>query len=855
LEAQGTAVVGRVLSGLGGVGKTQLAADYALTEFRDGRLDVLVWIAAATRQAVVDGYARAAVELLGSERDEHAAQRFLSWLQASPSRPVCRWLVVLDDLSDPMDLTGLWPPACPDGRTVVTTRRRDAALTGLGRRRVDVGVFTPAEAAAALREALVERDHPAQDDVQIRALATELGFLPLALSQAAAYIADAGIGIADYRARLADRARLLADLLPRPTRVGQGEAGDTLPDGQVATVAATWSLSVERADQLHPQGLAHLMLQLVAVLDPNGIPQAVVTSAPALQYLTANRTSPLEAMIPVELDAPGRAAPARGEVDAEDAVAALRALHRLSLVEHTLDQPNTAIRVHQLVQRTTYEALTVASQEQLVRTVADALLTVWPGLENDTGFVQALRANAATLDRAPDRALHTPDVHMVLFRVGFSLGDAGQAAAARDHFQALCARSTQLLGPNHPDTLAARSHVAQWRGEAGDAVGAVSDLTELLPELERALGQDHPDILTARGNLAGWRGQSGDTAGAAAAYAELLPELVRVQGPDYPDTLTARSQLVQWRGRAGDVAGAVSDLTELLKDLMRVMSPDHPYVLNARSNLADWRGQAGDVVGAVGALTELLKDQTRVLGPDHPHTLITRSQLAQGRGRAGDVVGAVGALTELLKDQTRVLGPDHPHTLTTRGNLAAWRGRAGDAAGAVSAFTDLLPDMVRVLGPDHPHTLAAASNFAQWRGKAGDAVGAVNAFADLLPELVRVLGPDHPHTLLTRGNFAQYQEEAGDAVGAVSALTELLKDQTRVLGPEHPETLATRANLAGLWGRMGDAAEAARALAELLDDQIRVLGPDHPHNVHVREGLAKWQAEAITDGDEASGGD
>ncbi|MGH3281543.1 MAG: hypothetical protein ACRDNW_20730, partial [Trebonia sp.] len=147
-------------------------------------------------------------------------------LQPSAPRAACRWLVVLDDLADPADLTALWPPQCASGRTVVTTRRRDAALTGPGRRRVDVGVFTPAEAEAALHQVLAERGHPAQPPGQVEALAAELGFLPLALSQAAAYITDAGLDCAAYRTLLADRARSLAGLLPRPAQ-GQ-EAGDTL---------------------------------------------------------------------------------------------------------------------------------------------------------------------------------------------------------------------------------------------------------------------------------------------------------------------------------------------------------------------------------------------------------------------------------------------------------------------------------------------------------------------------------------------------------------------------------------------------------------------------------------------------
>ncbi|MFF4509062.1 NB-ARC domain-containing protein [Streptomyces sp. NPDC001401] len=498
LEAEGTAVVGQVLSGLGGVGKTQIAAEYARTAFEAGRLDVLVWITAVTRQAIVDGYARAAVELLAVEPDEHAAQRFVAWLQPSASRPVCRWLVVLDDLADPADVTGMWPPACPHGRTVVTTRRRDAALTGPGRRRVDVGVFTPTEAAAVLRQALADRDHPTQPSEQIQGLAQELGFLPLALSQAAAYIADGALDLASYRTRLADRT--LSQLLPRSGHGQPGEThdGDTLPDGQAATVAAAWSLSLERAARLHPQGLARPMLQLAAMLDPNGIPQQVLTSAPALHHLTVHRTPPLTTAASPAPAPSSSSALAPGAVDEEDALAALRTLHRLSLIDHDPGHPNATVRVHQLVQRTTRETLTTTDQEQLARTAADALEAAWPPhTEFDDALVPVLRANAECVSRYGGGALWSPGVHPVLLRVTSPYAFDENVT----YFSRLLQTAREHLGPDHPDTLTIRRRLALTRGSWGSVADAAAELDELLADQQRVLGPDHPMTQQTRQEL------------------------------------------------------------------------------------------------------------------------------------------------------------------------------------------------------------------------------------------------------------------------------------------------------------------------------------------------------------------
>ncbi|MGW0960773.1 tetratricopeptide repeat protein [Streptomyces gelaticus] len=775
----GTAVLCQVLTGTGGVGKTQLAADYARAAWESGGVDLLVWITASTSSAAVSGYAQVGIEVLGADPQdpEQAAKTFLAWLEPKPDTKPCRWLVILDDLANPADLRGLWPPASPSGRTLVTTRRRDAALTGPDRRLVTVGLFTPDESAAYLTATLAahHRHEPAD---QLTALATDLGHLPLALAQAAAYLIDSGLDCTAYRQLLADRARTLADVLPEP---------DVLPDDHATTVAAAWSLSIERADRLRPAGLARPMLQLVAMLDPNGIPATVLTAPAALAYLTEHRT-------------PGedtRGSRRRRQVSAQDAADALRCLHRLSLIDHTPATAHQAVRVHNLVQRAVRDSLPADQHDRLARTAADALTAAWPKIERDIALAGALRANTEALISQARNALWHADAHDVLFRTGRSLGEGGQATAAVAHFRGLADAARDLLGPDHLHTLAARSYLALWRGESGDAAGATDAFTDLLADQERVLGPDHPYTLATRNNLARWRGESGDAAGAADALAELLADYERVLGPDHLHTLTTRNNLARYRGSAGDAAGAADALAELLADHVRVLGPDHIDTLATRNNLARWRGESGDAAGAADALAELLADYERVLGPDHFHTLTTRSFLAMWRWESGD---AAGASPDLLADHVRVLGPDHIDTLAIRGLLAMWRGESGDAAGAADAFTDLLADQERVLGPDHLHTLDTRRDLARWRWESGDAVGAADALADLLADQVRVRGPDHIDTLDVRGVLALWRGESGDAAGAADALAELLADQVRVLGEDHPDTLDTR-NILALWRR------------------------------------------------------
>ncbi|MFC4149861.1 DnaJ C-terminal domain-containing protein [Micromonospora mangrovi] len=336
LTGEQTVMVCQVLAGLGGVGKTQLAANLAHQWWQHRRVDLLLWASATSRSAVLTRYAQAAADITGVEdpNPEDAAVRLLAWLSSTDRR----WLVVLDDLTDPQDLTGLWPPTTPTGRTVVTTRRRDAALLA-GRRLVDVGVFDPAEAVTYLHAKLA--GHPDRLD-QAQELAADLGFLPLALAQAAAYLMDRGLTCGEYRKRFADRRRRLAELMP-----------DTLPDGHQATVATTWSLSIELADAMAPAGLARPLLELASHLDPNGVPTTVFTTLAALRYLDRGLGPPPR---PARFLAAWRKPPqARPRVGAADARDALHCLQRLSLISLPADA--SEVRVHALVQRATREQI------------------------------------------------------------------------------------------------------------------------------------------------------------------------------------------------------------------------------------------------------------------------------------------------------------------------------------------------------------------------------------------------------------------------------------------------------------------------------------------------------------------
>ena len=704
------------LCGLGGAGKTSVAVEYAHRHLAEVGV---CWQFPAEDPALLAAEFAVLAAQLGA-RELADARDPVASVHGVLARAEAGWLLVFDNAPDRASVEAFVPPAGP-GRVLITTQNQHWPPG----QALDVPVLDPEVAA----HFLVNRTG-GPDRAAARELAVELGGLPLALEQAAAYMQATGTTLAQYLPLF--RARQ-ADLLAR------GEAA-----GHPADVATTLGLALSQLADQAPAAAG--LVRLLAFLAPEPVPLALL--------LASEQTAGL-----LDPEAAAVVGPLLGDpVAAGDAITALR---RYSLVTPGGDG---LVLMHRLVQAITRAQLTAQAAAQWEQAAA-ALVE------------QAVPADPWLSATWPVCAMLLPHARAVLdltsggmWRIAQYLGHSGSYPAARNLFGLIADAHTEddAYGPEHPDTLATRHNLARWAGHAGDAAGARDQYAALLPVRERVQGPEHPETLAARHNLARWAGEAGDAAGARDQYAALLPVYERVQGPEHPDTLATRDSLAYWAGEAGDAAGARDQFTALLPIYERFLGPEHPDILAARHNLASWTGHAGDAAGARDQFTALLPIIERVQGPDHPDTLATRHTLAYWAGEAGDAAGARDQFTALLPIIERVHGPEHPDTLVTRHNLAHWAGETGDAAGARDQFTALLPVCERVQGPDHPDTLAVRHNLARWAGEAGDAAGARDQFTALLPVCERVQGPDHPDTLAVRHQLAYWAGEAGDAAPGAS---------------------------------------------------------------------------------------
>ncbi|MFE6867710.1 tetratricopeptide repeat protein [Kitasatospora sp. NPDC057692] len=819
-ERHTTVVLTQVLSGGGGVGKSQLAAAYAHEAHAQG-VDVLVWADAAEVSQVVATYAQAAAKAgvpgADGQDAECDAVAFLDWLAVTDRT----WLVVLDDLTDLEGAQPWWPrpPSGPgaSGRVLATTRRRDALVSGAGRAIVGIGTYHPDEARTYLHERLTAAgsahllDHLADD------LAEALGWLPLALAHAAAYMINEDTDCTTYLALFTDRASRLEELLPL----------DADTDGYGRQVTTSLLLALDAAGRREPAGLAVPAIRLAAHLDPAGHPHDLWTTDAVTGYLTAHRTPP------------PTGATDQAPVTPAQARAALRLLHHYALLTHHAHDSSRAVRLHALTARAARETTPQTDTAATVRAAADALQTIWPRQEHTArSLAAALRANTDTLQAHADDRLWQPVGHPVLFTTGTSLTAAGLFHAAATHWQRLAADAQRLLGDDHPDTLVTRGNLADSYGHTGRTGEAIGLLEGVLADCERTLGHDHPDTLVTRGNLADFLHQAGRTGEAIGLQERVLADRERTLGHDHSHTLTARGNLAHFYGQAGRTGEAIGLLEGVLADCERTLGHDHPDTLAVRGNLADFLHQAGRTGEAIGLKERVLTDFEQNLGGEHPRTLVARASLAHSYHQVGRAGEAIGLLEGVLADCERVLGHDHPDTLAVRGNLADSYGQAGRTGEAIGLLKRVLTDCERVLGGDHPHTLVARANLADAYHQARRIGEAIVIWQRVLADRERLLGHDHRDTLVACANLADAYRRTGRTGEAIGLLEGVLADFGRVLGHDHRDTLVACVNLAVSYRRTGRTGEAIGLLEGVLADCERVLGRDYPDTLVARGSLA-----------------
>lgn len=796
-------VQAQAISGLGGIGKTQLALAYAY-RYRQHYHDML-WALAESHETLTTSYMTLAQHLHLDLRSEHEQQKVVEavkrWLREHKG-----WLLILDNLED-LSLVRAFVPTPHQGAVLLTTRRAEtsplAYALALDVLPEEEGILFLLRRAGQLpMEATLAAAAPAQR-AAAQAIVEALGALPLALDQAGAYLAETRCRLPDYLA-----------LLQQEQAVLLGRRG-TIPGDHPQSVITTFALTFERVRQRNEA--ASNLLKLCAYLAPEAIPLDLfrlkgVELGPELTPVTAQAL-------------------------ALDAV--LETLQAYSLVRRETEQDTLSL--HRLVQVVQQEALTAAEQQCWAERAVRLVSASFPVPEAATwARCQQLLPHALLCARHIGRwGFAFPEAGILLHQAGRYLFQRAAYEQGQPLLQQALVLREQVLGPNHPDVAQTLDILARLSHEQGQYHQALPLYQHALAIREQTLGPAHLDVAQSLNSLAEYYRFQGQYAEAQPLSERALAIAEQLHGPNHPDVAQSLNNLAEISWEQGQYEQALPLFQRALAIREQVLGPVHPDVAISLNTLANLYFAQGQYNQALPLYQRALTIREQILGAAHPDLAVSLNNLATLYRAQGQFAEALPLYKRAVAMWERVVGPDHPQVATCLNNLANLYRTLGEYDQALPLFQRALAIREQALVPAHTDVAVSLNNLA-------NLYRAMGKFAEALPLAERglaireqALGPDHPHVATSLNTLAQLRRLQGYYEQALPPAERALAIREQFLGPDHPEIAASLNTLAQLYRDQGRYVEALPLAERALALREQVLEPRHPDLAESLNTLAR----------------
>lgn len=794
-----TTVLPEAIHGMGGVGKTQLAIEYAYRH--QGEYDIVWWIPSERPGQI----GQALVELAGRLGLETSTEANIAGPAVREAlregRPFSRWLLIFDNADNPEQVRHYFPTG-GNGTILVTSRNRRWGLVGGS---LEVDVFTREESKELLRHS-----GPPLQEGEADQLAEALGDLPLALEQAAAWRAETGMPASEYLRLFESKRTELLETSPPP-------------DYQLP-VAAAWNVSLDHLETRSPSALR--LLQLCSYFAPDPISRSIFSGL---------GNSSIFPELDSTLNDPMRLA------------RAIREVNRYSLAR--IDHRTNSIEMHRLVQLVLNNRMTPEEQSRM-RHGAHTLLAAadpkapttaanWPRYAELYGHVIA--SDAIKSDQ--------PWVRQLVMNIAKYLYYWGDHEVSLDFSEQAWETWQSVFGEEDQQTLL----MGQWLcyiywvlGRHREAIELVAKLKEVY---ERTAPGDREDIredaLAAIGLEAAVRRVEGEFAIGAQLDATVYERARRAFGEEDPTTLDAAHNLGTSLRQAGDFRRALELDEHTLALRLRVLGQDHQRTLMTENNVAIDVRETGDYVGARARQQAVLDAYRDVFGRGNPATIGTMRQLSEASRKAGDHAQSLELATEAYSKFTRRYGDTHPSSLSAALTLSVALRQNGDLNAARERGIKACQEYRNIFAPQHPHVLAADVDLAVTLRLLGQPGEARRLDEAALASLTERLGDAHPIALATAINLASDLAALNDHHAAHTLGRRTLEQCRATFGEDHPTTLACAGNLAMDLIQLGEETEGAALRADTLARMERVLdaprllvepGTPHPATLQAKAG-------------------
>ncbi len=541
----------QAISGLGGIGKTQTAVEYAYRYQSDYK--AVLWAKADTRETLVPDFVTLAGLLNLPEKDAQdqnlAVAAVRRWLQTHRD-----WLLILDNADDLAMAREFIPPVVK-GHILLTTR---AEVMGRLAQRIDIEKMEPEEGALFLlrRAGIIAQDDPidkasAPDRAKAKEISQILDGLPLALDQAGGYIDETACGFAGY----------LNLYRTRRTQLLKRRGG--LVADHPEPVATTWSLSFEKVEKVNPA--AADLLRLCAFLYPDAIPEEIITEGSEHLGLTLQ---PVVAD-PFELNA------------------AIEELRKFSLLRR--DPDAKTLTIHRLVQEVLKDGMDKDTQRQWAERTVHAVNLAFPSPPEFKMWFQCQRClpHAQVCRSLIDQwGMEFAEAARLLNAAGYYLSDRAQYAEAESLYQRAIVICEKVLGSEDTNVATCLNNLALLYSEQGKYAEAEPLFQRAIAIGEKALGPDHPDLATRLSNLANLYWRQGKYAEAEPLLQRAIAIGEKALGPEHPDLATMLNNLALLYKQQGKYAEAEPLYQRAIAIDEKALGPNHPRLATDLENYA-----------------------------------------------------------------------------------------------------------------------------------------------------------------------------------------------------------------------------------------------------------------------------
>ncbi|KAF2190064.1 FabD/lysophospholipase-like protein [Zopfia rhizophila CBS 207.26] len=723
--------------GLGGVGKTQIALEFA-HQLRERQPDYLVfWIPVTNVESMLEAYLEIGQQLQipNLEQEKADVQKLVQRRLSQESSG--RWLLVFDNADD----TDMWMeranntedlgrridylPKSKHGSILFTTRSRKAATKLAGKNVVSVGEMDETMAKDLLKKSLIDQDLFTSDRAAADLL-QKLTNLPLAIVQAAAYINENQITLSEYAALLDDTEQNIINLLSE-------EFEDEGRYQEIKNpVATTWLISFEQIRTRDP--LAAEYLSFMSCVNAKDIPKSLLPPAES----------------------------------AKKAVEALGTLSAYSFItEHRTDP---LLDLHRLVHLATRNWLRMkGSRGEWAAKALERLEEVFPDSDHINRSVWRMYLPHAqyALEFELEEDVGNGKTEL-LWKFGKCAHSDGRYKEAEKAFAQVMQIRKRVLGEEHLSTLTSMANLASTYRNQGRWKEAEELFVQVMETRKRVLGEEHLSTLTSMANLASTYRNQGRWKEAEELEVQVMETSSRVLGEEHPSTLTSMANLASTYRNQGRWKEAEELEVQVMETSSRVLGEEHPSTLTSMANLASTYRNQGRWKEAEELFVQVMETRKRVLGEEHPSTLTSMANLAstfwnQGRWKEAEELQA-----KELEICSRVLGAEHPDTLTSMANLASTYRNQGRWKEAEELFVQVMETRKRVLGEEHPDTLTSMNNLASTWKHQGRHTEAFKLMEECVKLQIQIMGANHPHTLSSSTRLTRWQRE-NLKVGALAA--------------------------------------------------------------------------------------